>query len=851
MSDTGNSHLTRRHALQMLGVGSVGLAAGTGMSAGATDSAGKVVFMYDDGMAKDYTKTFPAHQEMDAVGCIAATPGKLGSSRFLTESQLREIADAGWEILSHTVHHRPVGTFELVRDANAGDKRIFPLVHNHGLISGDRIRIFDENHSEIATVADYGWVSSRDEEDEYITLEEPLSASFATGSKVGFTRDILHEAFADSKAQLESMGFAVSNFVYPYGNTSSMSREMVPSYYDAVANGEWGDGLNEIQDLNPHRLHRQYYRTNKMSESELQTYFDRLVRKDAIGILAGHSYQDDLTKDRIQLAIQMARDRNIEIVTLREALTDVPGIDLARSTTGVSNTLATGQTDTSQWHRELFSRNYDNPVVVVGPVSENGNHPAHVRIRDVAGWGFEFQLEEWAYLDGGHTTEDLSYLAISRGRDSFDDGTQIEVGQVETDHTFTSVSFDQSFSTTPVVLTQSQTQNGLNPIVTRQRNVSQSGLDVRLQEEEANGPHKTESVGYIALEPTTGQFDGKHFEAGRTGDVVTNRWHRLNFQRSYTNPQFVATIQTTDGPDTAGVRYRNLTNDGVDVRIEEAQSYDSETYHTTERLGYFVAGTGVTHGEMGSVSTSQPNRETWHTISLTRQYDEPVVVAGPPSFNGINPMHPRIRRVTGDEFDCQLEEWRYLDGIHTSERFDFFALETGIEQFGGVPVEVGRVETDETFTAVSFDQSFSTTPVAFTQSLTNHGLNPVVTRQRNVSTAGMDVRLQEEEMDGPHFTETVGYAAFTPGTGSLDGTPFEVSHTKNIVTNDWQQINFERSYTDPRFIASIQTDDGPDTAGIRYRNLTANSVELRIEEEQSADTERYHTTERIGYLVSE
>jgi hypothetical protein len=47
-------------------------------------------------------------------------------------------------------------------------------------------------------------------------------------------------------------------------------------------------------------------------------------------------------------------------------------------------------------------------------------------------------------------------------------------------------------------------------------------------------------------------------------------------------------MQTIDGPNPAELRYRNLSDSGVEVRIEEEQSKDTETAHTTESVGYFV-----------------------------------------------------------------------------------------------------------------------------------------------------------------------------------------------------------------------------------------------------------------------
>ena len=84
--------------------------------------------------------------------------------------------------------------------------------------------------------------------------------------------------------------------------------------------------------------------------------------------------------------------------------------------------------------------------------------------------------------------------------------------------------------------------------------------------------HTTERIGYIATEPTA----GTGFEVGRTPDAVTDDDYRIGF----------------DGPDTAGLRYRNLGRSSVDVFVEEERSRDGETNHTTETVGYLVTAPG-------------------------------------------------------------------------------------------------------------------------------------------------------------------------------------------------------------------------------------------------------------------
>jgi hypothetical protein len=47
-------------------------------------------------------------------------------------------------------------------------------------------------------------------------------------------------------------------------------------------------------------------------------------------------------------------------------------------------------------------------------------------------------------------------------------------------------------------------------------------------------------------------------------------------------------MQTTDGMDTAALRYKDLKINSVHIRVEEEQSKDKESAHTTEVVGYLA-----------------------------------------------------------------------------------------------------------------------------------------------------------------------------------------------------------------------------------------------------------------------
>ena len=275
---------------------------------------------------------------------------------------------------------------------------------------------------------------------------------------------------------------------------------------------------------------------------------------------------------------------------------------------------------------------------------------------------------------------------------------------------------------------------------------------------------------------------------------------------------------------------------------------------TPNQQGYGLvdAEAAIAVGQRGSVSINQPDRSSWQSITTEGSFTTPIALMGPPSENGGQPSHMRVRGVTNERYEYQLEEWTYLDGSHTAETAHYLFMDTGAYTTpAGMRAEIGSVQTDQGFTRTNFFQTFTTTPVVISQAQTVNDASPIVTRNQNVSSTGFDVRLQEEASGGTHASETVGYLAVEPGVSTLNGVPFEAGLTPDTVTQNWSPISFQRVYEEPVFIANLQTYDGSDPAGLRYQNLSGSAVEVRVEEEQSVDPETGHTTEVVSYLVFE
>ena len=266
----------------------------------------------------------------------------------------------------------------------------------------------------------------------------------------------------------------------------------------------------------------------------------------------------------------------------------------------------------------LLEKDYINPVVFAQPLSRKGKDPSIVRIDNIQSDHFTVQVQEANYKDGYHTTESFSYLVVEAGTWQLADNTFLEVGTFNTNATTTSnwasVNLETDFNNAPVVLSQVQTSNDSDFVRLRQKNVGANGFQVALEQEDALkwAAHGTESVGWMALSAGKGDWNGLAYQAGYTGDRMTDRWSSLSFDTSFSKaPQLLASIASFDGSDPVGLRYQSLSKAGVQMMLEEDASRDKETRHTTEDVGFLaLEGSGVLTAQAYDPLNAQKS-ESW------------------------------------------------------------------------------------------------------------------------------------------------------------------------------------------------------------------------------------------------
>ncbi len=261
------------------------------------------------------------------------------------------------------------------------------------------------------------------------------------------------------------------------------------------------------------------------------------------------------------------------------------------------------------------------------------------------------------------------------------------------------------------------------------------------------------------------------------------------------------------------------------------------------------------HWSQASVKIAAGNvsnvTDAWTQVSFAESFQDPVVLVNLRSFNDAEPTTVRIRNVTPSSFEVQLREWGYQDGVHAGESISYVVLEHGLTVLdNGRWLLAGRADLGSELSPVVWGANFAATPVVLTTLQSQTSGDPAVVRLTNVSPQGFSARLQEEEAaDGVHPTETIHYLATLPGVGASNGLTYEAGWVAN-VSNKALPRRFQQSYlAAPGVLATMQTYVDDDPATVRLRSLTAKGATWSIEEEQSADAERAHARETVGFLT--
>ncbi len=294
----------------------------------------------------------------------------------------------------------------------------------------------------------------------------------------------------------------------------------------------------------------------------------------------------NLTSTAFNIMVEEERSRDSEIAHTTEVIGYIAfeeGIlkNNAGTIIGEAGKITNNQASGATWYTVSLTNNYSNPVVIMEMNTFNGADPTHIRLRNVNASSFQYQMEEWDYKDGAHTTEKMSYMVIESGIHTFSNSIKLVAGKTSTNQNWITKSYGTTFSSTPVVVSQPQTYNEASAIVTRQKGIGTTSFQVRVQEEEGNnGSHATETIGFFAIQSgsVAGRFASSNQPEKQEGKEK-ERVNKYNVQ-IYPNPaqdKFFINTGITSGVNS--VKIYNLLGELVaDTQLQDGEAINISMY---------------------------------------------------------------------------------------------------------------------------------------------------------------------------------------------------------------------------------------------------------------------------------
>ena len=212
------------------------------------------------------------------------------------------------------------------------------------------------------------------------------------------------------------------------------------------------------------------------------------------------------------------------------------------------------------------------------------------------------------------------------------------------------------------MVTQVQTHTGGDWTKTRQRSVSPTGFQIRLEEDGSDSTHNQELFGWIAMTQGRGSVGGLRYQAIATPAEVTHVPYDVAFQQKFRGPAIFGSIATFGGSDPAHLRqFSPLGNRAAQIFVEEDTCSDAEQAHAPEAVHLLVINPSypappappppppppADHLEVGTVWAD----ESEVTVEYAGQYVDPVIFAGIPTEFGDEEVSIRILRTAAGSFD--------------------------------------------------------------------------------------------------------------------------------------------------------------------------------------------------------
>ncbi len=274
----------------------------------------------------------------------------------------------------------------------------------------------------------------------------------------------------------------------------------------------------------------------------------------------------------------------------------------------------------------------------------------------------------------------------------------------------------------------------------------------------ATGPSDLDSVTLYYRWSSDNQSWGEEAITYETGIIENvNGWTIVNLDNSYINPVVIVTGQ--EGADIS------LNVEKSRPRVRDISSNNFEVIVTndlgttvTEDVGYIVMEKGhwVIDGVEVEAGTYNVSSTSTQDITFIDTFPgNTVVVDTIQEESAIGSSRYTENSMSSTGFSVSWEEYDVDNNNIGPVTAGYIAVEYGSSSNifeSGIQQEVDDDPDSNTWSSVTFSNSYSSTPILFTNPLDDYGTDPCVVGRTNLNPSGFDMRVTEGQNDDNELT---------------------------------------------------------------------------------------------------
>lgn len=260
----------------------------------------------------------------------------------------------------------------------------------------------------------------------------------------------------------------------------------------------------------------------------------------------------------------------------------------------------------------------------------------------------------------------------------------------------------------------------------------------------------------------------------------------------------------------------------------------------------------------------------WTTVTLAESFTSPVVIASASYGEGHVPVVARVQNAVGSQFEVKVERMDNVSDDVNDVEIYYLVVEEGVYNINDHGINLEAIKFDSTVTdrkgswvgeARSYQNSY-TQPVVVGQVMSANDAHPSVFwaagETRTQAPTASHLRIGKhvgEDSNHSRINETIGYIVLETGSGTLNGDLYVAGVGTDTIrgydNNPAYVYNIPSVHTLTNAVVSSSGMDGGDGGWpILYGNVAgASSLNLAIDEDQFANSERQHTTEQIAFVA--